>query len=367
MIDVMPKISVWPWKNFREDTMTTLLGLLLGLLSGVMTGSFSLPMKKTTRWSWEATWLVWSVCALLIIPWTIAFVTVPDVLKVFHGAKPSDIFMVYILGMGWGLGAVFFGQSIAMIGISLAFALCIGLATAFGSLIPMLKDPQVFRTEAGMWSTAGIVIMIGGVAICAIAGHFKEKQFKQSAGERKPSLEESDAKPAGHMMLGLILAALGGIFSSMLNLAFNFSGSIKGAAHSLGATEVSASDPVWAITLLGGLATNVIYCSFLLFRNKTWSDYRKKQTLSCWFLAALMGAIWMPSIALYGRAAVLMGDLGSSAGWGLYMGVVILVSNLCGFVTGEWRGVYGKPIKLLIIGVVLLLIAISFIGYGTTT
>ena len=55
--------------------------------------------------------------------------------------------------------------------------------------------------------------MIGGVAICAIAGHFKEKQIKQSAGERKPSPEESDAKPAGHMMLGLILAALGGRYS----------------------------------------------------------------------------------------------------------------------------------------------------------
>ena len=67
--------------------MTALFGLLLGLLSGVMTGSFSLPMKKTTRWSWEATWLIWSICALLIIPWLVAFATVPDVLKVFTDAK----------------------------------------------------------------------------------------------------------------------------------------------------------------------------------------------------------------------------------------------------------------------------------------
>ena len=153
----------------------------------------------------------------------------------------------------------------------------------------------------------------------------------------------------------------------MLNLRSILAAVSKVRLSRLVQLEISASDPVWAITLLGGLATNVIYCSFLLFRNKTWSDYRKNRLSPCWFLAALMGAIWMPSIALYGRAAVLMGDLGSSAGWGLYMGVVILVSNLWGFVTGEWRGVYGKPIKLLIIGVVLLLIAISFIGYGTTT
>src|SRR4030043_117423 len=105
--------------------MEPILGLLLGLVSGVMTGSFSLPMKKTIRWSWEATWLLWSVCALLIIPWVIAFLTVPDVLTIFGRADVADMILVYVFGLGWGLGAVFFGQSIAMIGISLAFALCI--------------------------------------------------------------------------------------------------------------------------------------------------------------------------------------------------------------------------------------------------
>jgi L-rhamnose-H+ transport protein len=168
------------------------------------------------------------------------------------------------------------------------------------------------------------------------------------------------------MMVGLVLAILGGIFSSMLNFAFNFSDSIKEAALSLGASEISASDPVWAITLFGGLTTNVVYCSILLFRNKTWSDYTKPRTVSHWFLAALMGAIWMPSIALYGRSAMMMGKLGGSTGWGLYMGVVILISTLWGFSTGEWRDVHGKPLVLSVSGVILLLIAISFIGYGTT-
>ncbi|MHC4961041.1 MAG: L-rhamnose/proton symporter RhaT [Planctomycetota bacterium] len=216
-----------------------------------------------------------------------------------------------------------------------------------------------------MWSTAGIFVMVVGVAICAVAGHFKEKQQKDVAGGEAEA-ENSVSKPAGGMLLGLVLATLGGIFSSMLNFAFNFSGSITEASLALGASKTSASDPVWAITLLGGLTTNVVYCSFLLFRNKTWCDYKKRQTTSHWFLAALMGAIWMPSIALYGRAAVLMGDLGGSAGWGLYMGVVILISNVWGFVTGEWKGIHGKPIKLIIAGVVLLLIAICIIGYATT-
>jgi L-rhamnose-H+ transport protein len=61
----------------------------------------------------------------------------------------------------------------------------------------------------------------------------------------------------------------------------------------------------------------------------------------------------------------MMGDLGGSAGWGLYMGMVIIVSNVWGFVTGEWRGVHGAPVRLMISGIILLLIAISLIGYAT--
>lgn len=346
--------------------MATFLGLLLGLFSGVMTGSFSLPMKKTTRWSWEATWLIWSVCALLIIPWAIAIATVPDVFSVFRDAPINDIILVFVFGLCWGLGAVFFGQSIAMIGISISFALCIGLATALGSLIPMLKDPQVFHTAAGMWSTAGIFIMVLGVAVCAVAGHRKDKQIRAGDTSAGSGVEDTKNSSGGRMVLGLTLAVLGGTFSSMLNFAFNFSQSIKDAALEAGASVSSAADPVWALTLLGGLTTNVIYCSVLLCRNKTWSDYRKDNTFSHWFLAALMGAIWMPSIALYGRAAVMMGDLGGSAGWGLYMGMVIVISNFWGFVTGEWRGVRGRPVRLMAFGIALLLVAILLIGYGTT-
>jgi L-rhamnose-H+ transport protein len=343
--------------------MTAVLGVLMGLVSGVMTGSFSLPMKKTTRWSWEATWLIWSVCALLIIPWAIALVTTPDLFSVFSKASTTDLVLVLAFGMGWGLGAVFFGQSIAMIGISLAFALCIGLATALGALIPMLKNPEVFTTPGGMWSTAGIAVMILGVAICSAAGHRKDQQLQQSSvTEGSGSLEKVGS--SGWMIRGLTLAALGGILSSMLNLAFNFSQSLKDAALAAGATASSAADPVWALTLLGGLGTNVVYCSILLSRNGTWSDYRKPHTASHWFLAALMAAIWMPSIALYGRAAVMMGPLGGSAGWGLYMGMVIVMSNVWGFVTGEWRGSHGWPVQLMLIGMGLLLVAIAFIGYG---
>ena len=345
--------------------MEAFLGLLLGIFSGMMTGSFSLPMKKTTKWSWEATWFIWSIVALIIIPWAIAISTVPNAFSMFSEASIKDMILVFAFGLCWGLGTVLFGQSLAMIGISLAFALCYGLATAFGALIPMLKEPAVFTTPAGILSTLGTLIIVLGVAVCSIAGHKKEKQLKAADPNGKSTEENTEKRSTGTMLIGLILGATGGILGSALNLAFNFSESIKESALSAGASISSASDAVWVLALLGGFVTNLIYCSFRLTRNRTWSDYVKPEAKSHWLLAALMGVIWMPSIALYGRAAVMMGDLGGSAGWGLYMGTVIVMSTLWGFITGEWRKVHGGPVRLMIVGIILLLIAISLIGYAT--
>ena len=207
-------------------------------------------MKKTTRWSWEATWLIWSVCALLVIPWAISLTTVPNTFSVFAAASTTDLVLVFAFGVGWGLGAVFFGQSIAMIGISLAFALCIGLAMALGALIPMFKNPQVVshpRRDLDDLRHRGDGRGRGDLRRGRTS---QDRQLQQQA---------SPGRPAGRMVLGLILAALGGVFSSMLNLAFSFSQGIKDASLAVEASKYAAADPVWALTLLGGLTTNVVY------------------------------------------------------------------------------------------------------------
>ena len=81
---------------------------------------------------------------------------------------------------------------------------------------------------------------------------------------------------------------------------------------------------------------------------------------------ALMGALWMLSMTVYGRAAELMGDLGGSAGWAIFMGCVIITSNLWGILAGEWRGCTGTPTKTMYVGLITILVAVGIIGYGTS-
>ncbi|MBU4211920.1 MAG: hypothetical protein L6437_11615 [Kiritimatiellae bacterium] len=63
--------------------MNSTLGFALAVAAGVLNGSFALPMKRTTKWAWENTWLMWTLSALLILPWATAFATVPHLWDVY--------------------------------------------------------------------------------------------------------------------------------------------------------------------------------------------------------------------------------------------------------------------------------------------
>jgi L-rhamnose-H+ transport protein len=319
-------------------------------------------MKRTARWAWETTWLLWAFAALILTPWTIALITVPDLRSVLTHAGTGSLATVFLFGVGWGLGAVTFGQSISILGMSVAFAISIGLTLALGSLIPMASDPHVFKTSSGMLVMAGIGLMLAGVIISAVAGSRKEAQARQTAALH----DVATPLPAGSFAKGLTLCILSGLFNPMINFAFNFGHGIRQAALAANAGDGGASDAIWAVTLLGGFVTNLVYCSVLLTRNHTWAGYHKPGTASHWLLAVLMGVTWVLSVTIYGRAAGMMGKMGGSAGWAITMGCCITMSNLWGILTGEWREAGGSPLRTMYLGLAVILLAIIVIAYGNS-
>jgi len=343
--------------------MNANLGFILAILGGILMGSFSLPMNKIARWAWENTWLVWALAALVVTPWVVALNTVPDLMSVYGRAGAGSVVKVFLFGFGWGLGAATFGRSIPLIGMCLAFALSIGLTLALGSLVPLARKPELFATTGGITVIVGVALMLVGVAISAVAGRRKEAQTLAAASAGQ-SVAMGQASSSGTFVKGLTLCVLSGLFNPMLNFAYDFGGAIKDAAVAGGASTSSAPDAIWAVALLGGFVSNAIFCSILLIRNRTWSRYALASTGSYWFLAALMGVIWVVSLLIYGRAADLMGELGSSAGWAITMGCCILASNVWGILTGEWRQARGKPFHTMIAGLATILLAIAVIGYG---
>jgi L-rhamnose-H+ transport protein len=334
------------------------LGFILAVLAGGLNGSFALPMKRTTRWAWENTWLVYSIVGMVLVNWVIASRTVPGLATVYARSGPGVLAMVLIFGSIWGIANLLFGLGIDLVGISLTFPICIGLSTALGSLIPMARRPEVFGTPAGMATTAGVAVILAGVLVCALAGIQKDAQESRAAAD--PGARAA----SGRFVRGLIVVVLAGFFDPMLNFAFVFGDRIKEEAVSLGASSGAEADAIWTLALLGSFLVNATYCGLLLWRNRTWPRYWQKTTLSHWWLAALMGLIWMLSITLYGRGAAMMGPLGGSIGWAVFYGCIILSSSVWGILSGEWRGGRGRPLRTMAAGLGVLLAAVIILGYA---
>src|ERR1039458_8446835 len=113
-------------------------GLLLVILAGVAGGSFTVPMRYMPKWAWENFWTVWSLVALIIVPWLLAGLTAPSLASVYSASGPRVLLSTSLLGFLWGIAGFLFGLSVEMVGMSLTFAVVNGLGTAVGTWIPLV-------------------------------------------------------------------------------------------------------------------------------------------------------------------------------------------------------------------------------------
>ena len=128
----------------------SLTGLLLILLAGTCSGVFSVPFKFNRGWVWENNWFVWSFAALLVMPWTVAWLTVPG-LGALYGGNPGGTVLVALFGLLWGVGAILFGKGIDALGISLSLPIMQGLINTVGTLTPvLLRDPAELLAPSGL-------------------------------------------------------------------------------------------------------------------------------------------------------------------------------------------------------------------------
>jgi L-rhamnose-H+ transport protein len=340
---------------------TTLIGIVSALVSGLLNGSFAAPMKRMSKWQWENIWLIWAVWALVIVPMIIAWATVPDLLKVYRAADYHVLLKTFLLGAGWGAGAVTFGIGLYMVGLSLGYSIIMGVTAVAGSLIPMLIfNPDKVATGGGIIIILGMVLTIAGVALCGRAGMIKEKHTNSD--------DASGAKKRNMFKYGLLVCLSSGILNSLLNLAFVFGTPIADTARNYlsdaALINFRASNAIWVLALLGAFITNLLYCGSCLLVNRSWRNYTQSQTGIYWFYAFLMGTLWMTGVALYGAGASSLGKLGATVAWIILMATTVLIGNIWGIVSGEWKDAPKKAHKHMAQGLLLLIIAILLVSLG---
>jgi L-rhamnose-H+ transport protein len=330
-------------------------GVLLALVAGILNGSFAAPTKYATRWKWENLWAIWAVVAFFVVPWSLALMTVPHLLAVYEAANPRTLLTVIGFGAGYGIAALCFGLGVEAIGIALNFAIALGLSTAVGSLVPLVSlHPEQIFTRKGLAIEGGILIVLLGIVVCAIAGRAKEQQLAGLAQQRGRT----------RFKVGLAYAIVAGLGSPLLNFGLAFGGPLLSSAAARGAGAATQANVIWPPLLTATLIPYLAYCTYLWRKNQSLRLFFLPGTGSYWLLGALMGILWMSSIAIYGAASAAMAEMGPVLGWPLFMSAIIIVSNVWGFATGEWRGVDSRTVRTVSIGMLLLIVGFCTLAWS---
>lgn len=343
--------------------MGILIGLALVTASGAAAGSVFTPVKFMRKYHFENFWLIHSLIATVLLPWTLALTCVPHLFTAYGRVATSSLILPPLFAFCWGIASTLSGLCVNRIGLSLTYALVIGMGASTGSLVPILYfSPRILTTGAGLTVVLGVVVMLGGIAIVACAGRRKETSEKQE-NDRAAAGGNPPDHMQGSFVFGLGMALIAGVLSAGLNFSFAFGQSLKAAALALGASEGNATYALWALAMSGGMIPNLGYAIIRCRRNHSWGRFALSPHTDL-PLSVLMGVLFMSSTAVYGWGALRLGMLGTSVGWGIMQIMQIVVGNLTGFLLGEWKAAGRGPSRVMLCGLAVLVLASLLMAYG---
>lgn len=349
--------------------MQALFGVIFHFIGGFASGSFYIPFKKVKLWTWETYWIVAGIFSWLLAPYAAAYLTVPDFMSIILTTETSTLFYTYILGVLWGIGGLTFGLSMRYLGMSLGMSIALGLCSSFGALIPPIYRDLMSIAGPGTFSgmvasTGGQIVLLGvaicltGIFICGRAGMLKENELSEE--EKKESIKEFN------LWKGIAVATTSGILSACFNFGIEAGKSMADVAVANGSNPLFQNNVIFVPLLWGGLTTNLIWCMFLNFRNKSFSDYTDSKTPlgSNYFFSAVAGITWFLQFFFYGMGESKLGNGASS--WILHMASIIIISNLWGIYFNEWKGVSKRTFRTIILGIAVVILSVFVVGYGNS-
>lgn len=337
------------------------LGITLHALGGIAASTCFVPQKGTQRWPYQNFWLLMCLLSWIVMPVAVAYFTVPELGAVISETPPQTMINVTLLGAAYGFGGMAFGLAIRHIGFSLTYSIAIGISAVLGTVIPGIIHGNLiegFSKAGGGIVLTGFVISLLGVALCGFAGALKEKE-----------LAGSDS--GFNLKKGLSLVLLAGVLSAVFGVSLSQGAPIDKIAEAHGAKHFQGNAK-FIFAMGGAFITNLIWWSFVHFKNKTWKKYvtlppsktKSGSLTSHYFFAILAGVLWYLQFFFYGLGHVRMGDY-QFISWGVHMAMLIFFSFGIGLILKEWKELSSKTISALFFGLLILLTSFGLITYGS--
>ncbi|TKG93915.1 hypothetical protein EYV94_14240 [Puteibacter caeruleilacunae] len=334
-----------------------IFGIALIALGAFASGSFTIPFLKVKRWEWETYWMIFSVGAYIIFPLLSCFIFSSEFLYVFKAIPLKSLLWIFLLGMIYGVGNLSFGLSLRYLGLSLGYALSLGLMLAIGTLIPPLVDgrlTQIFETSQGSKLIIGVVVACVGIALVGYTGYLKDKK-----------LQNNESQPEFNYTKGVLAALLVGVTGSAMSLGIEQGVPISEAMIDQGTNPLFAINPVLLVLLLGTMVTTIFWCLFQGKRNGSLNNYFKSESSATlaknYLLCIIAGGIWFVQFFLYGMGKSQMGYFAFIA-WGILMALTIAFASVWGLIRKEWKGANARLYILLATSLVIIVVSAFIIG-----
>ncbi|MFT3737783.1 MAG: L-rhamnose/proton symporter RhaT [Breznakibacter sp.] len=355
--------------------MQAILGVIYHSIGGFASGSFYMPYNKVRNWSWESMWIVGGLFSWLIVPPLAAFLTIPDFMEIISSASGHVLLITYLMGVLWGVGGLTYGLGVRYLGMSLGNSVLLGITAVFGALVPpiyyniagtegRITFTDMLASSGGQVVLLGTLVCIVGIAVCGWAGMRKDKELSANS--------KDGTKGEFKIMTGLIICVISGIMSAFFNYAIEAGkpmAEVAKAKHDIlfeGSSVLFQNNVIFVVILWGGLTTNLLWCMYLNFKNKSFGDYGnlKAPLVRNYLFAAMAGTTWFLQFFFYGMGESKLGNGASS--WILHMSTIILTSNMWGFYRKEWKGVSKKTLTTIIVGVGIILLSVFVVAIGNS-
>ena len=311
------------------------------VIAGILNGSFAVPMKTARVWKFSHIWGVFSLLAMVLIPWTAVTIAVPGWHEILSAIPLRRLAALFCLGLIWGGASLLYGLAIDLLGIALGFSIQLGLSIVIGALIPFYDArPLSLETSGDRLFLFGLILMVGGVVVCAQAG-----------GVRQPASRTGFRK-------GLVVAIAGGIGAPLLNVGIQYGISmLPPGTHGSGAEWVP-----WAVLLSAAALTQAVICFYRVHVARQGALFRALGAGRDALFVIVMSVVWAVSIFGYGSSAAALGRLGTSVGWPVFIGLIVVTSNAWGVALGEWKERPKRDLFQMLAGSAVLIAATFVVG-----
>lgn len=315
------------------------------------------PQKKVQSWAWQTYWLAQAAVCWLLLPFLIAWLTIPQLGDVLKEAPSSAMWRSFLLGLAYGIGGTAFGIAIRYVGFSLTYAISVGISCVLGTLLPPLVHGtlgDILQSKGAGLLMSGVGLGAIGIAFCGAAGRSKEKDLERNAG----------TTGTFSLAKGLPLCLLAGVLSALYGFSLDQAKPIAEVAAKYGAGNFQ-ENVKYIFSNTGAFISTALYCIYLHSKQKTFGEYTRpvKGLGLNYMMAILTGILWYGQFFFYGLGHVRMGHYEFSS-WAIHMILLVLLSTVAGLMMREWKGSSGKTVRILIIALLVLIIAVLLLTYG---